>query len=622
MGVGGVFGGNEPISVLLVGGEPGIAAVASEVLAAHPSIETEVVATPAEAFARIDFSNVDCLVSEQAFSNTTGIDFLRDVRDSHPNLPFILFTRHGSEAVASDAISAGVTDYLRNDLSAETFDVLAHRIVEAVSAARTSRTRDQLFQWYEAIVEESHVGLYVVRNGRIVFANDYLLTLLGYELTDVIGHRIVDFVAEHDRQVVEERVAPQTDGGVESMTYTVDIINEHGHPVTLELTSRRVTVGDETVNVGAATDVTARLASEREIRRSERITRQVISSLPDMVFLSEPDVFDIVYINDTFKEVWGRPKWTLYEDPTSFFELVHVDDRARLKQGVEKVFQDVADGTAEERYEFEFRFTPEGSETVRWATARAVPLYDEDGSITNILGVMTDLTERIRREQELSQQNARLEAFARVLSHDIRGPLAVAQGRLDLAQETGDQSHLDYVEQSQRRIAEVIEDVLSLACDDGAVVDRSPVELAEAAASAWNLCGADTTHARVEIGDLPTVQANQSQVKRLFQNLFRNSLEHAGAPRDTDLVIRVGSLPSGRGFFVEDNGQGISESIRDVLFEQGTSTKTEEGHGLGLNIVKKIVHTHGWLIRPAESDSGSARFEILFDTVGDGAAIN
>ncbi|KAB1197442.1 MULTISPECIES: PAS domain S-box protein [Haloferax] len=631
MNVGNVFEVDAPVSVLLVDSEPGYAALTSEVLSAHGDIETELVATPSEALDRLDTSRVDCIVSEYSFTNTTGLDFLRTVRESRPDLPFVLFTRHGSEGVASEAIAAGVTDYLRKDASSDTFDILAHRITNAVSATRQSSALEQMRLWYEAIVEESHVGLYVVRNGRIAFANDYLLELLGYDASDVIGHPIVEFVAEHDRHIVEDRIAPKTYGSLESTTYTVDIVNEHGRPVALEITSRRVTLGDQVVNVGAATDVTARIASEREIRRSERITRQVISSLPDMVFLSEPDAFDIVYINDAFKEMWGRPKSTLYEDSLSFLDLVHVDDRAPLEQAVEEIFRDVADETVDDRYEFEFRFVPEGDETVRWATTQAVPLYDEDGNITNVLGVMSDLTERIRREQKLTQQNARLEAFARVLSHDIRGPLAVAQGRLDLARETGDDSHLDHVERAQRRIAEVVEDVLSLTYDDRAVVDLSTVDLVEAASSAWVLCGPDASHARVEISDLPTVQANQSQMKRLFENLFRNSVEHgstgnrtdpdaaighAGESSDSTLVIRVGELPSSRGFFVEDDGRGFPRSIRDRLFDAGVSTKDDGENGLGLSIVRKIVHTHGWLIRTAESDAGGARLEVLFDTVG------
>ncbi|KTG29579.1 PAS domain S-box protein, partial [Haloferax profundi] len=590
---------------------------------------------------------VDCVVSEYEFDETTGIDVLRTVREEHPNLPFILFTRHGSESIAGDAIAAGATGYLPKDHSNATLDTLRDRIRDAVSGARRSAERDRMRSWYEAIVEQSLVGLYVVRDGRLRYANDYLLDLLDYDPDEALGRPVVEFVADEDRHLIEEGIAPRDHASVDAMAYTIDVLSGDGRPISMEVSGRRVMVDGEEVIVGSATDVTARLDSERELRRSERVTRQVISSLPDMVFLSEPDAFDIVYINDTFEQVWGRSRTELYDDPMSFLELVHVDDRDRLEREIDVLFDDIEAGVVEDRYDFEFRFSPEGSETARWAAARAVPLFAEDGTVSNVLGVMTDLTDRIRREQELAQQNARLEAFARVLSHDIRGPLAVAQGRLSIAREDGDRTHFEHVERAHRRIEEVIEDVRSMACDEQVAVDTSPVALADTAAVAWEMSRSSTEDARLEIGELPVVEADESRVKRLFENLFRNAVEHASTsnrakPDDvaehgstgrrnrsddavehgtstngTGLVIRTGQLPSRRGFFVEDDGPGIPQSVRDDIFDTGVSSTDDGERGLGLGIVRQIVHTHGWLIRTAESDAGGARFEILFDTVGD-----
>ncbi|KAB1186870.1 MULTISPECIES: PAS domain S-box protein [Haloferax] len=619
MDFGNVSSADAPIRVLLVDDERAFAATTAEGLRTHGEMDVVSVCSPSAALDRLSTSSVDCVVSEYAFDETTGIDFLRTVRESHPALPFILFTRHGSETVASDAISAGVTDYVKNgqNESNESVAALVDRIEAAVAASPLPADGTGLRQWYEAIVEQSPVGLYLVHDGFLVYANDYFLTLLGCGASDAIGQPLADLVAESDRQLVEDRLGPGTYDSLDSVTYTIDAETKDGRPISMETTGRHVSLGGDDIVVGAATDITARLASEREIRRSEPITRQIISSLPDMVFLSEPDAFDIVYINDTFEQVWGRSQKTLYEDPMSFLDLVHVDDRDRLERGIRALFADIEAGTADDRYEFEFRFVPEASETVRWAAARAVPLFDEDGSITNVLGVMTDLTERIRREQELAKQNDRLEAFARVLSHDIRGPLAVAQGRLDLARETGDQSHLDHVERAHSRITEVVEDVLSMACDERAAMDLSEVALADSAAAAWEMCVSDTDTVRLELDELPVVEADKSRMKRFFENLFRNAIQHATTDDDAELVIRVGTLPSRRGFFVEDDGRGIPRSMRDTIFETGVSTKEDGAHGFGLGIVRQIVHTHGWLVRIGESDAGGARFEVLFDTVGD-----
>ncbi|CQR51347.1 MULTISPECIES: PAS domain S-box protein [Haloferax] len=621
MSLGPVTRAEGPVRVLIVDDTE---AVADTVAALDDcdNLDVAAVADPTAALEAHAESPFDCIVTEFEFDGTAGLDTLLSVRESPNPPPVILFTRLDSEDVVSEAFAAGVTDVVDKRSTDAQFAVLAHRISKASVAARQSTELDELHEWVRVIADQSLVGLYVIRDGRVEFVNEYLSNLLGYDTDEVVDRPITDFIVEEDRAIVDESLRDRSHGSVESMSYTVRIRDNAGDLTTLEITGQRTTVDGEPVVVGTAMDVTARLESERLLRRSERLTRQIISSLPDMVFISEPTEFDVIYINDQFEDAWGRDVSLLYEDPFSFLDLIHVDDRDQLRRAIDEMFADIRDGVADEQYEFEFRFLPEGSDTIRWANARAVPLLDEHGDVTNIIGVVSDLTERISHERELAQQNARLDAFARVLSHDIRGPLAVAQGRLELARELDDDSHLDHVERAHRRIADVVEDVLSLARDERSVFDASEISLADSAATGWEMCSSNVDHVRCEIGELPVVEADESRATRLFENLFRNALQHARGGRtdatgdDSDLVIRVGALPSHRGFFVEDNGPGIPPSIRDRVFDSGFSTKDGDGTGLGLGIVRQIADSHGWAIRAVDGATG-ARFEVLFDPVGE-----
>ena len=100
-----------------------------------------------------------------------------------------------------------------------------------------------------------------------------------------------------------------------------------------------------------------------------------------------------------------------------------------------------------------------------------------------------------------------------------------------------------------------------------------------------------------------TVDADVDRLTQLFENLFRNAVEHGGP----DVSVLVDTCEGG--FFVADNGPGIPAEKRAEVFKQGV-TGSETGTGYGLSIVTDIVEGHGWGIEVGESDAGGARFEV------------
>ena len=208
-----------------------------------------------------------------------------------------------------------------------------------------------------------------------------------------------------------------------------------------------------------------------------------------------------------------------------------------------------------------------------------------------------------RANAELETRRDRLERFAGILSHDLRSPLAVARGRLELLAADRDSEHVDHIERSLDRMDVLIDDVLTLVRYGQAVTDRERVDVAALAERCRNTV--ETTDARVVTESTAEVRADPDRLRRLFENLFRNSVEHGGE----GVTVTVGALDSEPGFYVADDGPGIPPADREQAFEEGYST-ADEGTGLGLAIVREIVEAHGWEIRAAESDQGGARFEI------------
>jgi signal transduction histidine kinase len=233
-----------------------------------------------------------------------------------------------------------------------------------------------------------------------------------------------------------------------------------------------------------------------------------------------------------------------------------------------------------------------------------------------------------------------------VISHDLRNPLDVAKAHLQAARETGDPEHFESVTDAHDRMERIIRDALTLTRGNDAVDPSDRVSIETAATDAWR--SVDTGGATLDLdGSLPVVTADADRVRRLFENLFRNSVEHGstgnrtesgdsvegdaaddrtgpgesaagedrssargdGAGAGSGLTITVGTLTDG--IYVADDGTGVPADERETVFEPGHSS-TDGGTGLGLAIVDRIIAAHDWDVTLTTADGGGARFEIRF----------
>ena len=280
------------------------------------------------------------------------------------------------------------------------------------------------------------------------------------------------------------------------------------------------------------------------------------------------------------------------------------------------------------------------------------PLGD-DAATSGTLVLVRDVTTRKERERRLQRQNDRLEEFASVVSHDLRNPLTVARGYLELAAETGDEEYFHRVEEAHDRMEAIIEDLLTLARRGETLTDVSPVALNTVASVAWDGVAVGDATRDVRVDGL--VVADRGRLRQLFENLFRNAVEHGSTSSRTgsddavehgstsnqtssgdavehgstssqtgsDDAVEHGSTgtqsssdgvavvvgPLDDGFYVEDDGPGIPESAREDVFERGYTTH-EAGTGFGLPIVETVSEAHGWSVTLTSSSSGGARFEF------------
>lgn len=227
----------------------------------------------------------------------------------------------------------------------------------------------------------------------------------------------------------------------------------------------------------------------------------------------------------------------------------------------------------------------------------------KDGEFVNTRCVTRDVTERKEREQELQRKNEQLEKFARIVSHDLRNPLSVVEGRLQLAKMDGDVEHIGPALKAIQRSQSLIDNLLALAREGDEVADLHPTRLSEVVENCWAVLA--STAATLHIETERTIHADATRLRQLIDNLVQNAIDHGGEK----VTITVGDLSNQDGFFVADDGPGLPEDEREAVFESGHST-SKEGTGLGLSIVKEIANAHGWDVQVTDGMDGGARFEI------------
>ncbi|MEF8771405.1 PAS domain S-box protein [Halodesulfurarchaeum sp.] len=574
------------IMVLFVDDEPGLPKLAARNLeAGDDRLQVVTARTVKDAQSLLEGEPVDCIVADYDLPGQDGIDFLQAVREDDADLPFILYTGKGSEEIASEAITNGVTDYFRKRRQADQWAVLSNRIRNAVelhrSQAALEKRREKL-QTYEAMVHSMVESACIYdEDARFEIVNENLAEWYGASREELEGtqsnlvHQIRDQFEGDPYEDLYEGRRSKLEGELEG-----DFPGHGGAVLEYKLSPLRVNGSIEGV-VGVTRDITERTRRREELEQAFEEYRDLFNGMNDMAWVLDTDG-DFLAVNDAAVERLGYSREELLSmRPQDIDDRLYPED---IRQLIEMM-------PADEIQVFEtVHKTKDGTEIPVEISSSLITYRDEPA----ILSIGRDVSSRKEREQ-------RLEQFASVVSHDLRNPLNVAQGRLELAQESCESEHLDAVERAHSRMQTLIEDLLSLAREDEPVTETEPVALETLARESWASVETPTT---TLVADLDRViQADRGRLRRVFENLMRNAIEHNGP----DVAVTVGELPAG--FFVEDDGSGIPKSKQEDIFEAGYST-AEEGTGFGLSIVEQIVEAHEWELTLTESEAGGARFEV------------
>ncbi len=195
------------VQVLHVDDDPGFGELAKTCLERIDKNIT--VTTETNVVQALDYLNdgeIDCIISDYDMPNTNGTEFLEIVREQYPDIPFILFTGKGSEEVASEAIAAGVTDYMQKSGGIDQYEVLANRVQNAVDRYRTQQQFWDSLSWYRRLVEQDLAGVFILQNGAFVYVNERLADIFGYTQHELVGKCPLEIASKADNAGLQELV--------------------------------------------------------------------------------------------------------------------------------------------------------------------------------------------------------------------------------------------------------------------------------------------------------------------------------------------------------------------------------------------------------------------------------
>jgi PAS domain S-box-containing protein len=305
---------------------------------------------------------------------------------------------------------------------------------------------------------------------------------------------------------------------------------------------------------------------------------------------------------------WPSPSASFYgyQQPEVLGEHVRVlladDHGEEAIEDVATVLADARDGAVDHEGWHE---RADGS--VFWGSLTLSPLQDGHPGFA---AVCRDTTTSKKYQQMLERQNDRLKEFTDILAHDLRNPLGAIDQFLTLYEETGAETHLESVRETTDRMSRLVDDLLRVARQGDVVEEPEPTDIESVVETAWQ--GAGSQQASLTCETIPAVSADSDRLVELFENLFRNAVEH-GTRIESEtgekqaVTVRVGPLADG--IYVEDDGPGIPDSLGEEVFDHGVTT-AQDGSGYGLSIVRTIVNAHGWDITLGSAAGSGARFEI------------
>jgi len=452
---------------------------------------------------------------------------------------------------------------------------------------------------YRAFSDATTEGIILHDQGRIMEVNQAIVDHFGYSREELLGMSVLDITAPPCREEMRRHIQAGDPGPYEAVSLHKDDATTNG-----EIRARNINYKGRPVRVVAIRDITERKRIEEQLAQSLHETQQwaaeldaTISAIADGVIVYGPRA-EIVRINEAARSIFGySPRIEMQPFAERIISLhmetpdgrpIPLDEHPNMQALRGKVVRGKV--MAVHRLD---------GKTI-WITASTAPILDAAGHISGAVASVSDIT-------PLRELQQRQEDLLHIVSHDLRLPLTVIRGHMQLIepilQQQGVNAELkgstDAIDRAVQRLNAMIQDLVDMARLEGGQMqlERQAVALAPFVQDLLRRLAGTLDVGRIVIEvppDLPPVCADYNRLERILLNLLSNALKYS--PAGTTVRIRAEARETEVVVAVIDQGRGIMPDDLPKLFQRFYRTTAErrtEGLGLGLYITRLLVEAHG-----------------------------
>ena len=564
-------------------------------IADEPDITVHAVETVAAARTQLNRDDYDCIVADPETVATEPAQLHPDRETATLDWPLVIYTEAPSAAI-----------YKRLDVQPSTVvekggeDNRSFLVEKLRSLTGVGRPDDIEIPWQadpiDMVGTDDPLLAALVADGKVIASNRNVETVFPGVDTDTesVHDQLAARLANGDQY--EQWLAGSVEGNVGSDGLLCELPTGDGRRFYL---CWRTALPEE--SRADAIELYREVTTEVDRQERVRQTRTLLEQTRDGIHILDENA-NIVYINDAEVDILGYPQDELIG--SNITQWMTQESLQRGQQAVQNLIENPDMGNNL----VEIEYLTKSGETRTTIQRFTLTPFDTDGSYTGLISVVRDVTERRERQRKLRRSyerlrrtNQLLNRFGSIVSHDLRNPLNVATLRTELAAREGDSAHLTDVVDALDRMETMLDEFLAFARMGGRIDEWETIDLCELARDAWETVNTERANLVIQC-EAHQTEGDRAKLRHVFENLFRNAIEHGGE------TVTVYFDSTADGFFVADDGPGIPEDAHEKVFEYGYSGV--DGTGIGLAVVKDVIHAHGWEIAVTEGDEGGARFDI------------